>query len=78
MLGFFKKNKRKVLLDLDGNEINEGDIVESLRYDMGESKLILTDEGFVYESLKDGRQVSYLRMIDAATERQKVKVMNQD
>ena len=40
----------------------------------GECRLIKTEEGFEYESLADGRRVSWLRMIDAATERQKVRL----
>ena len=75
MFGLFKKkNKEQILLDLDGNPLQEGDIVDNLRYDMGESKLVRTDEGLEYESLADGRRVSWLRMIDAATERQKVRL----
>ena len=74
MFGLFKKKKEQVLLDLDGNQLNDGDIVENLRYDMGESRVVQTDEGFEYESLADGRRVSWLRMIDAATERQKVRL----
>ena len=76
MFGLFKKKKKITLLDLDGNQISEGDIVENLRYDLGDCRLIKTEEGFVYESLADGRQESWLRMIDAATERQKVRLKN--
>ena len=75
MFGLFKKKKKEqVLLDLDGNPLSEGDIVDNLRYEMGESKVVKTEEGFEYESLADGRRVSWLRMIDAATERQKVRL----
>ena len=75
MFGLFKKKKKEqVLLDLDGNQLSEGDIVDNLRYDMGESKVVKSEEGFAYESIADGRRVSWLRMIDAATERQKVRL----
>ncbi len=75
MFGLFKKSKKEqILLDLDGNQLNEGDVVDNLRYDMGESRIIKTNDGFEYESLADGRRVSWLRMIDAATERQKVRL----
>ena len=77
MFGLFKKSKKEVvLLDLDGNQLSDGDLVDNLRYEMGESRLIRTEEGFEYESLKDGRRVSWRRMIDAATERQKVRLKN--
>ena len=75
MFGIFKKKKKEqVLLDLDGNQLSEGDIVDNLRYEMGESKVVKTEEGIEYESIADGRRVSWLRMIDAATERQKVRL----
>jgi hypothetical protein len=74
MFGLFKKKKEINLLDLDGNPLSEGDIVDNLRYEMGESRLLKTADGFEYESIADGRRVSWLRMIDAATERQKVRL----
>ena len=77
MFGFFKKKDKAITLyDLEGNQLSEGDIVESLRYDLGECRLIKTDDGFDYESIQDGRRVSWLRMIDAATEKQKVRLKN--
>ena len=76
MFGLFKKKKEIVLQDLDGNQLSDGDIVENLRYDLGECRLIKTEDGFVYESLADGRRESWLKMIDAATERQKVRLKN--
>ena len=74
MFGLFKKKKELILLDLEGNQINEGDIVESLRYDLGECKLVKVEDSFEYESITDGERVSWLKMIDAATERQKVRL----
>ena len=40
---------------------------------MGECKLVMTDNGLEYQSIEGDTQVSWLKMIDAATERQKVR-----
>ena len=73
MFGLFKKKKKElVLFDLEGNPLAEGDIVLSLRYDMGECKLVKTENGFEYQSIDGDTKVTWLKMIDAATERQKV------
>jgi hypothetical protein len=45
----------------------------SHRYDMGECRIVETGTGLAYESLGTGQQVSYVKMIDAATGYQKVK-----
>lgn len=68
-----KKRKMPKLADFDGNPLKEGDVVESLRYDLGKCKLFFTDEGYVYESLETGKRVSWAKMIDASTENQKVR-----
>ena len=74
MFGIFKKKKKElVLYDLEGNALEEGDIVLSLRYDMGECKLVKTENGFEYQSLEGDTKMNWLKMIDAATERQKVR-----
>ena len=78
MIQFFKKNSSKKkrqpkLADFDGNPLKEGDLVESLRYDMGKCKLLSSDEGYIYESLDTGKRVSWAKMIDASTENQKVR-----
>ena len=74
MFGIFKKKKKElVLYDLEGNTLEEGDIVLSLRYDMGECKLVNTENGFEYQSIEGDTKMSWLKMIDAATERQKVR-----
>ena len=73
MLNFFKKKKEKELYDLEGNLLKEGDLVLSLRYDLGECRIIKTDEGIEYQSLATGESVSWIKMIDAATTRQKVR-----
>ena len=74
MLGIFRKKEQEfVLYDLEGNALEVGDIVLSLRYDMGECKLLKTGNGFEYQPINGGHSVSWLKMIDATTERQKVK-----
>ena len=75
MFGLFKKKKKEITLsDLDGNRLKDGDIVLSLRYDLGECRLVKTDNGFEYQSLSTDEKVSWIKMIDAATENQKVKL----
>jgi len=76
MFGLFKKrkeNKSNVqFVDLDGNELYEGDHVMSLRYDLGKCVIGKDKNGFYYESLESKKRISWALMIDAATERQKV------
>jgi len=45
------KESRKTpkLADIDGNALREGDIVESLRYDLGRCRLIHNETGYYYE-----------------------------
>ncbi len=78
MFGIFSKKSRKDksqphLADLDKNPLKAGDIVLSLRYDLGKCRIIQTEDGFEYESLESGKRVSWALMVDAATELQKVK-----
>ncbi len=79
MLKWFRKNgsgrsgSKLRMVDLDGNVLNEGDMVESLRYNLGECKLLKTDNGYEYESVGSGEKVSWAKMVDAATENQKVR-----
>lgn len=74
MFGIFKKKKKELeLYDLEGNALEEGDIVLSLRYEMGECRLFKTEDGFEYQSLESDTKMSWIKMIDAATERQKVR-----
>ena len=75
MFGLFKKKKKALnLIDFEGNQLNDGDVVESLRYELGDCRLERVDYGFDYISLHSGERVSWLRMIDASTERQKVRL----
>jgi hypothetical protein len=76
MFGFFSKNKKDklpLLVDLNDEPLSVGDIVDVFRYELGRSKLIIVDETYFYQSIESGKQVSWLKMIDASSERQKVK-----
>ena len=78
MFGFFSKkkksnNKTPKLLDLDNQPIFDGDYVMSLRYEMGKCLVRQTEKGLEYESVKTGQVVSWVKMIDAATDNQKVR-----
>ena len=77
MFGLFKKKKDSSelpqLFDLNNEPLREGDIVEAFRYDLGTCKLSIQEEVYVYESIDSGKQVSWLKMIDASTDFQKVK-----
>ena len=82
MFGLFKKKEKKPKLpelnDLNNLPLQEGDIVEALRYDLGKCKIALENTTFYYVSLSDGRKVSWLKMIDASTDNQKVKKVEKD
>ena len=78
MFGIFKKSKSKKnvlpeLLDLQNQPILEGDKVTALRYDMGICKVMVIEDKYIYESEANGKQISWLKMIDASTDRQKVE-----
>jgi hypothetical protein len=74
MFGLFKKKKKdKQLLDYDGKPLKVGDKVQSLRYDLGECVLVEGERGIEYESIETGKRVSFAFMIDAHTENQKVR-----
>ena len=81
MFGLFKKNKKDKLpqlTDIDGNPLLAGDLIDALRYELGKCKLVVVEESYFYESVKSGQQVSWLKMIDASTDRQKVKKIISD
>lgn len=80
MFGLFRRKKTEKIqqlaiqmADINNNPLKEGDLVESLRYELGKCKVLKTEEGYSYESMETGEQVSFLRMVDASTELQKVK-----
>ncbi len=80
MFNWFRKNGRNgqhkkdslPFVDINGEPLQEGDWVETYRYDLGTCKVLKGESGWEYESLRDGTIVSYARMIDAATKHQKV------
>ena len=76
MFGLFRKKaktgKLPLLVDLDDNPLQVGDQVISQRYDLGLCRIVKTDNGIEYESIESGEKVSWLKMVDAATEKQKV------
>jgi hypothetical protein len=79
MLKFFNRREKKSRVkfyDFEGQPLKEGDLVMSLRYDLGECRIIMTESGFTYESLKTGEKVNYARMIDAGTGYQKVRKLS--
>jgi len=77
MLNFFKKKEKEPalpqLLDINNNPLQPGDKVEALRYELGECELITEEDCYFYVSDKSDKKVSWLKMIDATTENQKVK-----
>jgi hypothetical protein len=83
MFNFFKKKSQNSepktvaspatpMTDLNGVLLQEGDIVDCLRYDLGRCKLVRSGNSYVYESLATAQQVSWTKMVDAATSYQKV------
>jgi len=68
-----KKKSRIKFYDFDGQPLKEGDVVMSLRYELGECRIIMTENGYAYESVKTGEKVNYAKMIDAGTGYQKVR-----
>ena len=68
-----KKNQEPFLLDLDENVLVAGDKVEAFRYDLGICTLVIEEDKFFYISDSNNEKISYLKMIDASTERQKVR-----
>jgi len=77
MFGLFKKREKQPQLpqlnDLNNNPLKEGDTVEALRYDLGKCRIEVSDNSYYYISLESGKRVSWLKMIDASTDNQKVK-----
>jgi len=75
MIKISKKNNnsRTSLYDLNNNILKDGDTVISFRYDLGKCKVILGETGIIYESIENGQQVHWTKMIDAITGRQKVR-----
>ncbi len=83
MFNFFKKkakpngkSKLPKLIDLFDQLLNEGDFVIAYRYDLGKSRVLLEEGHYYYESVENGKKVIWTRMIDAITEKQKVKKLD--
>jgi hypothetical protein len=78
MFGLFKKNKDSGLRmeDMDGQPVKPGDKVLSFRYELGECRVVSGEMGVEYESVKTHERVSWIKMIDASNNRQKVKKLN--
>jgi hypothetical protein len=68
-----KKVKLPQFMDLNHQPLKPGDLVESLRYNLGTCRIVESANGFAYESLETGETVSWVKMVDAATDLQKVK-----
>jgi len=76
MLGKKKKYISPLLADMDGKPLREGDVVESLRYDLGICRILKNGDAYEYESIESGEKVSWAKMIDAASKNQKVRKVN--
>ncbi|QNL21786.1 hypothetical protein HZR84_07500 [Hyphobacterium sp. CCMP332] len=74
MFKLFKKRSKKLssLEDLNGEPLKDGSKVKSLRYELDVCTLVREGEDWLYVSEKSGQKVSYIKMIDASTKRQKV------
>ncbi len=74
-----KKNHQPIVqfVDLEGNQLQVGNVVMSHRYDLGKCIIGQDDKGFYYESFETKKRVSWALMVDAATERQKVNKLDE-
>ena len=84
MFGLFKKKDKSkdankpILADINNEPLQPGDMVESLRYDLGKCKLITNEKGHLtYKSVESGKEVNWALMVDAATNLQKVRKISQ-
>jgi hypothetical protein len=68
-----KKKEELKMADLNGEPLSAGDMVESLRYDLGVCLIVEDEIGLVYESLENNKQVSWVKMVDATSKFQKVR-----
>ncbi|MGK7393212.1 MAG: hypothetical protein ACNS62_01525 [Candidatus Cyclobacteriaceae bacterium M3_2C_046] len=79
MFGLFKNKKPEKkpapqFVDLNNIPLKEGDLVESLRYNLGKCKIEKDETGTLgYRSLESDKYVSWIRMIDASNDCQKVR-----
>ena len=77
MFSLFRKKKKAddtpQILDLEGQPLQVGDVVVSLRYDLGECVVEIDGREYFYKSIESSQRASYVKMIDAATGNQKVR-----
>jgi hypothetical protein len=79
LFNLFRKKKEEpaksslLFADINQSPLQAGDLVESLRYDLGKCRIVKLEKGYEYESLENGRRVNWVRMVDAITQLQKVK-----
>jgi hypothetical protein len=66
-------SQKPSFVDIDGVALKEGDIVDSLRYDLGRCRIIGLDSGLGYQSIETGTVVDWSKMVDASTKYQKVR-----
>ena len=74
---FGKKKKKSELLDYDGKPLKVGEKVISLRYYPRKCIIVEGEYGIEYESIETGKRVRYAWMIDAHTENQKVRKLEE-
>ena len=76
----FKKKAKEpqapTIQDLNGNPIQEGDTVKSLRYELGDCLVVLDGLHYYYESIASKERVSFTKMVDAITGFQKVEKLD--
>ncbi len=77
-MGLFRKKKKKEFFDYDGKPLKVGDKVMSLRYELGKCTIVEGEHGIEYQSMETGKRVRYAWMIDAHTENQKVRKIEED
>ncbi len=78
MFQLFRKSKKKEksglpFSDIDNRPLEVGDLVYSYRYGLGKCRIIMTDNGFAYESLESKEKIHWGKMVDAVSKNQKVK-----
>lgn len=81
MFSWFKSRKKTqksdlILEDLNGEPLAEGDRVKSLRYELGDCKLQKLEGEWYYVSEEREEKVSFIKMVDALSKRQKVLKIN--
>jgi hypothetical protein len=76
-MNIFRKKKKAQFYDYDGKPLKIGDNVMSLRYDLGKCTIVQGEKSIEYKSLETGKSVRSEWMIDAHTENQKVRKLDE-